>query len=69
MTQLRGWLYLIALGIGTGAVAAGFATFDPATGMIDIAPFNLFTAILLGWSVLGAPLLAFLAVVRGWGRK
>ena len=68
-TKARGYGYLLALAIGTGAVAAGWATFDPATGMIDVAPFNLFTAIALGWSVAGAPLVAFMAVIKGWGRK
>lgn len=68
-TTARGLGYLLALAIGTGAVAAGFATFDPQTGMIDIAPFNLFTGVALALSVAGAPFMALLAVIRGWGRK
>lgn len=66
--KARGGAYLLALAIGTGAVAAGYATFDPLTGTIDIAPFNLFTALALGWSVTGAPLLAFVALIKGWGK-
>lgn len=69
MTKLRGWLYFLALAIGTGLVASGLATFDPVTGMIDIAPFNLATALGLAWAAIGAPSMAVVAIVRGWGRK
>ena len=68
-TTARGWGYFLALGIGMAAVAAGWATFDPQTGMIDIAPFNLFTGVALALSVAGSPLMALLAVIKGWGRK
>lgn len=69
LTKLRGAGYLIALAIGTGLVALNLGTFDMATGMIDPAPFNLYLAVGTIWAVVGAPLTALVAVLKGWGRK
>lgn len=80
--KVRAGAYLSAAAIGASAAATGYATFDPVTGniaagyatlnlvtgMIDIAPFNLYVALPLIWSTIGAPLLAFIALIKGWGK-
>ena len=55
---------------GLGALMSfwGYATFDPVTGMIDPAPFSIYTAAPL----IAAPLASAMAAValwRGWGQK
>lgn len=66
-------LVIYALGIlgGLGATYAasqGWATFDPATGALDIKPFNL-NALIATIVATGGNLLAAIALWRGWGRK
>jgi hypothetical protein len=69
-------LWKVRLGIyGTGiagvaglALAAmGHAEFDHATGVIDLAPFNLYTLIGAIPAAL-SPVVAAVAVVKGWGK-
>ena len=69
MTKTRGAGYLIAAAIGMGVVAMNFGTFDAATGMVDLAPINLYVAVGGVWAILGAPVMALVAVIRGWGKK
>jgi hypothetical protein len=68
-TAIRGGGYAVALAIGMGIVALNLGTFDPATGMVDPEPFNLYVAVGAIWAFLGAPLTALTALVRGWGRR
>ena len=52
----------------TVATAFGYGTFDPATGMFDLAPFDV--KALAAFIVTGAGnLLALIAVLRGWASK
>lgn len=66
MTIARLTRYAIyGAGLGCTALAlAGFATFDPVTGQIDPAPFNVYTLIQGAGNAL-----AFVALALGWGRK
>jgi len=58
-------LAIYAAGMGATALAvAGFATFDPVTGVFDPEPFNIYTAIQGAGNAL-----AFVALALGWGRK
>lgn len=68
-TKVRGFGYLAALAVGSGVVALNLGTFDPASGMVDPHPFNLYLAIGAAGSLVGAPGLALLAVIRGWGKR
>jgi len=69
-TQARITAYLLtALGMGGTILAAmGYATFDKATGQIDLAPFNLYWVAAPVAGVI-APALAAVAAKMGWGRK
>lgn len=54
--------------VATLAAGYGLATYDPISGMVDIAPFNLHN--LVGLVVAGGSnLLATIALWRKWGRK
>ena len=52
---------------GMALAAMGHATFDQATGVIDLAPFNLYTLIGAIPAAL-SPVVAAGAVVKGWGK-
>lgn len=68
--KTRPAIYLTGLATAVGLLAAalGWATFDPATRMIDIAPFSI--DLLFAWvPMVAAPLLAFLAWLLGWKRR
>ena len=64
---IRGLTY-VATFIASILAMLGVADFDPATGHLAIHPFNLYSAVgaLAGLSSSG---LAWLALIRGWGRK
>ena len=68
-TKARGAGYLVALAIGGAFVALNLGTFDPQTGMVDPDPFNIYLAVGAAGAIIGAPLTALVAVIRGWGRK
>lgn len=68
-TKVRGWGYFIALAVGMGVVTLNLGTFDPETGMVDPHPFNLYAAVGVVGAMVGAPLTALIAVIKGWGRK
>ena len=68
-TKARGASYIAALAIGMAFVGLNLGTFDPQTGMVDPHPFNLYMAVGVAGAFIGAPLMALIAVVRGWGRK
>jgi hypothetical protein len=55
--------------LGLILAAMGLADFDHATGMIDLAPFNIYILAGLGTPVVATPVLASLAVLFGWGKK
>ena len=58
-----------ALGVvGIMLAGLGLAEFDHASGMIDLAPFNLYALTALAPAI-ASPFLAALAVLRGWGAK
>ncbi len=69
---LRGVVYAVALGLGalgSAIAAAGYATYDAATGTIDILPINVeAAAATIGALVFGNGL-ALTAVIKGWGSK
>ncbi len=66
-TNARLAIYLAGLA-ASGLALAGYADFDPVTGVFDARPFNLYA--LIGSLAGGASsVLATLAVVFKWGRK
>lgn len=69
LTKARGAVYAAALVIGMAFVALGLGTFDPETGMVDPHPFNLYVVLPAIVALLGAPLTALVAVIKGWGGK
>lgn len=70
-TKARGAIYLLGL-LGSGAAlwlaATGHAAYDPATGDLDILPFNVPQLMTQAVSWFGNGL-ALLAVLRGWGKQ
>ena len=69
-TQARLSLYIGAAVAGGAFIASqmGLATYDTATGMVDLKPFNVWTAgALIAGPVSSA--LAAIALAAGWGRK
>jgi hypothetical protein len=70
LTTARKTTYLTgALGIvGVIVAALGWADFDSTTGMIDPKPFNIYALAAL-LPAAASPFLAFVAVVKGWGKK
>ena len=62
---------LIAYGVGLGAsllALAGYATFDAATGTLDILPFNI--SVVSTWAITAfTNALAAVALLSGWGKK
>ncbi|MDI3335850.1 hypothetical protein QKW60_05495 [Defluviimonas aestuarii] len=70
-TKTRGLVYILGLagsGVALWLAASGFATFDIATGELDIHPFNVTQVITQAVSWIGNGL-ALLAVWRGWGKR
>lgn len=67
MWAARWVLYIAGLFAG-GLALAGYATFDPETWLLDIAPFNLKEFLLTGLTTFGNAVAA-LAVWKGWRRK
>lgn len=66
--RLIGYLTTAAGAFGVIVAALGWAAFDPATGMIDFAPFNLYALV----PIIAAPimsLIAAIAVLFKWGPK
>lgn len=67
-SKARGAIYLLGV-IGSGAAlwlaASGFATYDIATGELDILPFNVTQVVTqaVSWAGNG---LALIAVWKGW---
>jgi hypothetical protein len=61
--------YLTGAAGFAGLALAGFglAEFDHATGMIDIAPFNVYALVAALPGAL-ATIIASLALVKGWGK-
>lgn len=68
--QIRGGIYLALLGMAIAAVyglsVLGWATYDVATGMVDIHEFHLVTVVtyITTWIVSG--LTAFVALFKRW---
>lgn len=60
LTGFAGFAGLIAAGLG-------WADFDQATGMIDIAPFNAYALAAAIPGIL-ATIVAPLALLKGWGK-
>jgi hypothetical protein len=68
----RALVYLATLGAGSAAAAlaaTGYATYDPATGLLDFHPIDIKAAVGAFGIWIGGGGLAFLAVIRGWGKK
>ena len=66
-TRLTGYIVAALTGLATILTLLGWATFDRATGTVDISPFNVFAvAGLVAGPV--ASLVAALALWFGWGR-
>lgn len=66
-TAIRLLTYLSGLA-ASGLALYGLADFDPATGMLDLHPIDLYGFIGAAGGVLSSGL-ASLAVWWGWGRK
>lgn len=70
--KLRGTNYLAGIAgmIGVIVAALGYATFDLASGKMIVPEFeiNLY-AVAAGLPVLASPVVALVALVKGWGRK
>ncbi len=66
-TAIRLLTYLSGLA-ASGLALYGLADFDPATGMLDLHPIDLYGFIGAAGGVLSSGL-ASLAVWSGWGRK
>ena len=66
-TVIRLLTYLSGLA-ASGLALYGLADFDPATGMLDLHPIDLYGFIGAAGGVLSSGL-ASLAVWKGWGRK
>ena len=66
-TLIRLLTYLAGLG-ASGLALYGLADFDPATGILDLHPIDLYGFIGAAGGVVSSAL-ASLAVWRGWGRK
>ena len=60
-------IYIAGLAAG-GMALAGYASFDPQTWVLDIAPFNLREFVLTATATVGN-CLAAVAVVSGWRKK
>lgn len=71
ISTIRGVTYAVALLSGVAAAwlaAKGLGTYDPETGMFDLAPFSVPTVAGIIVSA-GGNLLAGLAWLKGWVRK
>ena len=68
-TAIRAAGYVAALVIGAVLTAFNIGSFDPETGMVTLHPFNLYELAAWAWAAMGAPAMAAVAVMRGWGRK
>ena len=70
-SKTRSAVYFVGV-LGSGAAlwlaASGFATYDLATGELDILPFNVTQVVTQAVSWVGNGL-ALLAVWRGWGAR
>lgn len=70
-SKFRSLIYVAGI-LGSGAAlwltAHGYATYDSASGVLDIQPFNVAQVAtqLVSWVGNG---LALMAVWKGWGRK
>ncbi len=53
--------------VGLILAGLGWAEFDPATGMIDLAPFNAYALIAAAPGVVASGL-AWLALAKGWAK-
>lgn len=54
--------------VGLLMAGMGWAEFDPATGAIDIAPFNAYALVAAIPTVIGM-VIAPVALALGWGKK
>lgn len=54
--------------VGSALSIAGLADFDPATGILDPRPFNLY-ALVGATGGVGSSALAMFALLKGWGRR
>ena len=54
--------------VGLGLAGMGLAEFDYATGMIDLAPFNVYALVALIPTAI-APVMASVAVMLKWGKR
>ena len=66
--RLTGYVTTALTGAAALAAFAGYATFDPSTGLVDVAPFNIYVAAPLIAGPLAASVAA-VALVFGWGSK
>jgi hypothetical protein len=66
-TVIRLLTYLSGLA-ASGLALYGLADFDPATGMLDLHPIDLYGFIGAAGGVLSSGLAA-ISVWKGWGRK
>jgi hypothetical protein len=69
-TNARIAAYLTSAAVAGGTIASmfGAADFDSTTGMFDLHPVNIYTAISLV-APIAASTLATVAAMFGWGRK
>ena len=66
--RLTGYVTTALTGAAALAAFTGYATFDAASGLVDVAPFNIYVAAPLIAGPMAAGLAA-VALVLGWGGK
>ena len=69
-TTGRGAVYATSFvtGLATLIALAGYATFDPQTGVFDLLPVNIYAILPIVLGVVSSGL-AWVAVLFGWGKK
>lgn len=67
-SRLITYVTMCLTGLASLLAFLGYATFDSATGLVDVQPFNIYLVAPIIGSV-AASGLAAVALVFGWGKK
>lgn len=69
---LRAITYGLTVALGlvfTWLSSLGYGSYDAATGLFDPHPVSLYVIVPALAGMIGAPALALIALIKGWGRK